>query len=247
MPGKEIPEHANVGDELTVFIYRDSEDRLIATTREPLAKTGDLAYLNVSAKTKIGAFLDFGLERGLFLPFREQKYTLEIGKSYLVYVYVDKSGRLSCTTDIYERLSANGPYQKNDKVTGIVYSINPDIGFFVAVDNKYLGLIPKSEAYLDLNIGDSIEARVIRVRDDGKLDLSPRELSHKQMDDDAEVLLAAIRKNQGNLALDEKAPPEEIQRQFHMSKAAYKRAIGGLLKSNKIAKTDEGFKLLDLD
>ncbi|HWQ89796.1 MAG TPA: S1-like domain-containing RNA-binding protein, partial [Desulfitobacteriaceae bacterium] len=244
LPLKQQPADAKTGDYLDVFIYRDSEDRLIATMREPLAKVGDLACLKVTAQTKIGAFLDIGLERGLFLPFREQKYPLMINRSYLVYVYLDKSGRLSCTTDIYKYLTSDSPYHKNDKVTGTIYFLKPETGAFVAVDNKYLGLIPSSEYFSNLKIGDTVEARVIRVREDGKLDLSPRELSFKQMDADAETLLKAMQDNQGYLSLDEKARPEEIEQEFQMSKAAFKRAIGGLLKTRKITKTESGYKLL---
>ena len=198
-----------------------------------MAKVADLAYLKVTARTKIGAFLDIGLERGLLLPFSEQKFPLEVNRSYLVYV-----------TDIYEHLTSDSPYQKNDKVHGTVYLVKPEMGVFVAVDNKYLGLIPNSEYFNDLKIGDTVEARVIRVREDGKLDLTPRELSFKQMDADAEVLLKAMQDNQGYLPLDEKASPEDIERKFQMSKAAFKRAIGGLLKANKIVKTETGLKLL---
>ncbi len=228
------------GDYLDVFIYRDSEDRLIATTRKTLAVVGDLAYLKVTAKTKIGAFLDFGLERGLFLPFSEQKFPLEIGQAYLVYVYVDKSGRLSCTTDIYKHLSSNGPYHKDDKVVGTIYSVNKELGVFVAVDNKYFGLIPPNEYFAELKHGTVVEARVIRVREDGKLDLSTRQLSYQQIDIDAETLLSAMEANQGVLSLTESASPEAIEHTFHMSKAAFKRAVGGLLKSKRIIKHEDG-------
>jgi Uncharacterized protein conserved in bacteria len=244
LPQKQQPADAKIGDYLDVFIYRDSEDRLIATTREPLAKVGDLAYLKVTAQTKIGAFLDIGLERGLFLPFREQKFPLELYRSYLVYIYLDKTGRISCTTDIYKYLTSDSPYRKNDKVSGTVYSIKPDTGAFVAVDNMYMGLIPNSEYFSNLKIGDIVTARVIRVREDGKLDLSPRELSFKQMDTDAEILIKAMEDNQGYLALNEKSDPEDIEHKFQMSKAAFKRAIGSLLKTGKIIKTESGYKLI---
>lgn len=242
LPIKQLPEGAKVGDELEVFIYRDSEERLIATTRKPLAQLGDLAYLKVNAKTKIGAFLDWGLERGLFLPFKEQKYPIQVGKAYLVKVYLDKSQRLSATTAIYEYLTAETPYQKNDKVLGTVYSLNPDIGAFVAVDNKYMGLIPVNEYFTDLREGDQVEARVIRVREDGKLDLSPRELSHVQMEDDTTKILQGIKSNEGFLSLNDKSSPVEIQSRLHMSKAAFKRAVGKLLKENKIIQTEDGLK-----
>ena len=242
LPIKQLPEGAKVGDELEVFIYRDSEERLIATTRKPLAQLGDLAYLKVNAKTKIGAFLDWGLERGLFLPFKEQKYPIQVGKEYLVKVYLDKSQRLSATTAIYEYLTAETPYQKNDKVLGTVYSLNPDIGAFVAVDNKYMGLIPVNEYFTDLREGDQVEARVIRVREDGKLDLSPRELSYVQMEDDTTKVLQEIKNNEGFLSLNDKSSPVEIQSRLHMSKAAFKRAVGKLLKENKIIQTEDGLK-----
>jgi len=242
LPIKQIPEGAKEGDELEVFIYRDSEERLIATTRKPLAKLGDLAYLKVNAKTKIGAFLDWGLERGLFLPFREQKYPTQVGKSYLVKVYLDKSQRLSATTEIYEYLTADTPYQKNDKVIGTVYSVNPEIGAFVAVDNKYMGLIPLNEYFSELREGDQVEARVIRVREDGKLDLSPRELSHIQMESDTVKVLQAIKDHDGFLALNDKSSPLEIQSRLSMSKAAFKRAVGKLLKENKVVQVEDGLK-----
>lgn len=244
LPEKQKPLNAEVGDYLDAFIYRDSEDRLIATTHTPLAQVGDLAYLKVTAKTQFGAFLDFGLERGLFLPFSEQRFPLVVGQSYLVYVYVDKSGRLSCTTDIYEHLTAKGPYQKNDQVTGVVYQIKPEIGVFVAVDNQYMGLIPQTEYFTDIQIGDRVQTRVIRVREDGKLDLSPRRLSYEQMDVDAQTLIRSMQEHEGTLLLDEKANPAAIENRFHMSKAAFKRAIGGLLKAQKIIKTEKGFKLV---
>ena len=216
---------------------------MIATRQKPLAQAGELAYLNVTAKTKFGAFLNFGLERGLFLPFREQKYPIEVDKSYLVYLYLDKSGRLSSTTDITDFLSSASPYQKNDSVTGTVYQIHPDIGVFVAVDNQYLGLIPRTENYSDLKWGDRVQARVIRVRDDGKLDLSSRNLSHQQMNVDAELLINAMNAHSGILPLNEKASPEEIEKVFHLSKAAFKRAVGALLKSGRIKKHGDELRL----
>lgn len=242
LPVKQLQEDAKVGDELEVFIYRDSEERLIATIRRPLAQLGDLAYLKVQAKTKIGAFLDWGLERGLFLPFKEQKYPIEVGKGYLVKVYLDKSQRLSATTQIYEYLKAETPYQKNDKVVGTVYSVNPEIGAFVAVDNQYLGLIPVNEYFTDFKEGDQVEARVIRVRDDGKLDLSPRDLSYIQVNSDTEKILEGIRNHEGFLALNDKSSPLEIESRLNMSKAAFKRAVGRLLKEKKVIQTETGLK-----
>lgn len=243
LPGNQYPDTVQEGDILEVFIYHDSEDRLIATTQRPLAQVDELAYLKVTAKTQIGAFLDFGLERGLFLPFREQKYPIEVNKNYLVFVYLDKSGRLTCTTDIYEHLHADSTYQKNDTVMGTVYQIKPEIGVFVAVDNQYMGLIPRTENFTELKCGDRVQARVIRVREDGKLDLSTRGLSYEQMNVDAEFLIKAMNENQGVLPLNEKARPEEIERVFRMSKAAFKRAVGTLLKNGRIKKIEDELRL----
>lgn len=244
LPAKQLPEGAQVGDVLDVFIYRDSKERLIAARKKPLAQLGELAYLRVSARTKIGAFLDIGLERGLFLPFHEQKYPIQVDKSYLVKVYLDKSQRLSATTDIYEYLSAESPYQKNDKVIGTVYSVNPTLGVFVAVDNMYWGLIPVNEYFSDLREGDQVEARVIRVREDGRLDLSLRELSYIQMDNDALKILEGIKNQGGFLSLNDQSSPVEIQSRLQMSKAAFKRAVGKLLKEHKVELADGGLKML---
>ncbi|MDQ7094535.1 S1-like domain-containing RNA-binding protein [Desulfosporosinus sp. PR] len=242
LPIKQVPEGAQEGEVLEVFIYRDSEERLIATRQRPLALVGDLAYLKVNARTRIGAFLDIGLERGLFLPFQEQKFPIEVGKSYLVKVYLDKSQRLCATTEVYEYLTTNSPYQKNDKVAGVVYRINLAVGVFVAVDNKYFGMIPNNECFKELHEGDRIEARVIRVRDDGKLDLSPRELSYLQMDKDSEAILEGIRNAEGFLPLNDKSNPLEIENRLKMSKAAFKRALGKLLKENKVVKAEDGLR-----
>lgn len=242
LPGKQLPEGAREGDELEVFIYRDSQDRLIATRRKPLAQVDDLAYLEVTAKTKIGAFLDIGLERGLFLPFREQRYSVQVGKRYLVYVYLDKSQRLCATTDIDKYLVTDSPYRKNDKVRGTVYGVNREIGAFAAVENRYQGLVLRNEYFQDLREGDLVEARVIKVREDGKLDLSLRELSYVQMDQDALKILQEIKNNAGFLRLNDKSGPEEIQDLLQMSKGAFKRALGKLLKEKKVVQTDDGLR-----
>jgi len=244
LPIKQVPEDSKEGDELEVFIYRDSEERLIATRKKTLAQLGELDYLRVTAKTQIGAFLDIGLERDLFLPFHEQKFPIKVGQSYLVKVYLDKSQRLSATTEIYEYLSAESTYQKNDKVVGTVYSMNPEMGAFIAVDNKFMGLIPVNESFSELHEGDQVEARVIRVREDGKLDLSPRDLSYIQMDQDTLKILQGIKDYEGFLALNDKSSPLEIKSRLQMSKAAFKRAVGKLLKENKVVQTEGGLKEL---
>lgn len=243
LPNNQLPETIEEGDEVEVFVYRDSEDRLIATRKTPLVQAGELAILEVKDTTRIGAFLDIGLERDVLLPFKEQKYKVLPGKKYLVGLYIDKSGRLTATTYVSKFLSSDSPYQKGEWVKGTIYSINKEIGALVAVDNKYKGLIPRSEVYKELKVGDSVECRIIRVRDDGKLDLGTREVAYKQMDSDSEMILEKLKKYDGFMSLNDKSNPEEIKDRLKISKAAFKRAIGRLLKEGKIVQTEKGIKL----
>ncbi|KEI01094.1 S1 RNA-binding domain-containing protein [Clostridium botulinum] len=243
LPNNQLPEDVKEGDELEVFVYRDSEDRLIATRKTPLVQAGEIAVLEVKDTTSIGAFLDIGLERDVLLPFKEQKYRVVSGKKYLVAIYIDKSGRLTATSYISKFLLSESPYKKDEWVKGIVYSINDEIGALVAVDNKYKGLIPKSELYKEINVGDEVECRVARVREDGKLDLGTREVAYKQMDSDVEMLLKKLEKYDGFMPLNDKSKPEEIKDRLKISKAAFKRAVGRLLKEDKIIQTEKGIKL----
>ncbi len=234
LPKKQVSADTNVGDEIEVFVYRDSKDRLIATVNSPLICLGQLASLKVVDKNNVGVFLDWGLEKDLFLPFKEQTAPLKVGDKCFVSLYIDKSGRLCATMRVYDYLSNESPYKENDWIEGTVYQINPDIGVFVAVDNLYYGLIPKNELYDRYKAGDIIKARVVKVREDGKLDLSVREKSYIQMDTDAQTILDVIDEYDGVLPFGEKVPPEIIKREFHMSKNAFKRAVGKLLKEGKI-------------
>ncbi|WP_035289258.1 S1-like domain-containing RNA-binding protein [Clostridium sp. KNHs214] len=244
LPQKQVPEGKDVGDEIEVFVYRDSEDRLIATVRKPKINLGEVALLKVVQETKIGAFLDWGLEKDLFLPFNEQITSVKVGREYLVYLYIDKSDRLCASMRIYKRLASDSPYKEDDKVKGIIYSIKDDLGAFVAVDNKYQGLISKDEFYGEYRYGDEIEARVVKVKEDGKLDLSLREKAYKQMDEDAEVILEKLKINGGVLNLNDGSDPEEIKEELNMSKKAFKRAIGRLLKEKRIQFIEKGIKLV---
>ena len=238
LPAKQVPETAAVGDRINVFIYRDSKDRLIATTNTPKIRKGECAILKVSDVTKIGAFLDMGLEKELLLPFKEQNHPVRIGEECLVALYIDKSGRLAATMKVYPYLSAESPYKKEDKVEGRVYEVNEDMGVFVAVDDRYFGLIPRSEVYENFAPGDVIRARVMRVREDGKLDLSPREKAWMQMDTDAEMVMRVIEEYAGVLPFNDRVSPEVIRREFNLSKNAFKRAVGHLLKAGRIEITE---------
>ncbi len=234
LPKKQVPEGIEPGDPIEVFLYKDSDDRLIATTNEPKIQLGELAVLEVADTGKFGAFLNWGLEKDLFLPFKQQTTKLEKGDKCLVSLYIDKSERLCATMKVYELLSKESPYQKDDMVEGIVYGISQEFGVFVAVDNKYSALIPKKEAYGKMRIGQTIQARVTSVKADGKLDLSVRDKIPMQMDKDAEMILKKIQQLGGTLPFNDKADPEIIKREFDLSKNAFKRAVGKLLKEEKV-------------
>ena len=243
LPKSQIPEEAKEGDRIDVFIYKDSKDRLISTTKLPKIEVGKLAHLMVVSTTKIGSFLDFGLERDLFLPFAETTGSVEKGKTYLVGMYIDKSNRLSATMLIKDMLRSDPPYKENDLVEGTIYSINKDIGAFVAVEDKYDGLIPKKELLGIYEVGGSIEVRVSRVLEDGKLDLSLRDRSYIQMDTDSKVIVDKLKKNKGKLPLNDKSSPDKIKAELAMTKSGFKRAVGKLLKEEMIEFTNDGIKL----
>lgn len=235
LPKKQVPKDVTVSDSLEVFLYKDSSDRMIATVREPKITIGHLAVLKVKEVGKIGAFLDWGLEKDLLLPFKEQLGTVKAGKSYLVCLYEDKSSRLCATMKVYSHLKNNSPYMKNDIVKGIVYDVTKDYGVYVAVDDMYSARIPAKEVYEKLEVGDVIEARVSAVKEDGKLDLSMRQKAYMQMDTDAQVILTKLTEQGGEFPFTDKSvEPERVKEEFHMSKSAFKRAIGNLLKAGKI-------------
>ena len=234
LPGKQVPAGTRVGDRLEVFIYRDSEDRLIATTREPKLQVGETAVLTVKETGKIGAFLDMGLEKDVLLPFKEQTERVRPGQQCLAALYVDKSGRLAATMKVHPYLSGDSPYEKDDRVSGMVYEVSPQIGAFVAVDGRYYGLIPAKEFFGNVRPGDTVQARVTKVRDDGKLDLSLNEKAHIQMNTDAETVMEALEARGGVLPFTDKADPEIIRQEFAMSKNAFKRAVGHLLKEGRV-------------
>ena len=244
LPKKQVPEGIEAGDPVEVFLYKDSSDRMIATTKEPKITLGQLAVLEVADVGRIGAFLDWGLEKDLLLPFKEQTVKVEKGDRCLVSLYVDKSGRLCATMKVYPLLQTDSPYKKNDMVRGTVYEISREFGVFVAVDNKYSALIPRREVYGRMFIGQQIEARVTDVKADGKLDLSVRGRIPEQMDEDARIIMERIGKNGGFLPFTDKAEPERIKAEFGMSKAAFKRAAGRLLKQGRITIDENQGKIL---
>ena len=234
LPKKQVPADAKVGSEIEVFIYKDSDDRLIATTTQPKIMLGDVRVLRVKDTGKIGAFMDWGLEKDVLLPFREQTRKVHKGEDVLCALYVDKSSRLCVTMNVYPYLKNESPYGKDDKVMGTVYEMSDNFGAFVAVDDIYSALIPKKELYGNIQIGDSISARVVSVKEDGRLNLSLREKAYLQMYTDADKLLAMMEKQGGKLSFTDKASPELIREKTGMSKNEFKRAVGRLLKQGLI-------------
>ncbi|HEX9061771.1 MAG TPA: S1-like domain-containing RNA-binding protein [Clostridia bacterium] len=240
LPKSQVPKDIKVGDEIEVFIYKDSEDRMISTVKKPKITMGELNVLQVVETTNIGAFLDWGLEKDLFLPFREQVGKVIIGGSYLVALYIDSSNRLCATMNIYNLLSNESPYKENDRVHGTVYSISKELGAFVAVDNKYQGLIPNKELYGDYKEGNSVHVRIKKVRQDGKLELSLRNEAYNEIESDTQKIMDRLELMSGALFLNDKSSPEDIKAELNMSKAAFKRAVGRLLKEGAIKITDDG-------
>lgn len=234
LPGKQVSEGTKEGDKLEVFVYKDSQDRLISTVKEPLLQVGQTAVLKVVQVTKIGAFLDWGLEKDLLLPYHEQTLKVREGEDCLVALYVDKSGRLCATMKVYKYLSTRTPYVIGDTVKGRVYEISDNFGVFVAVDDKYSALIPAREAKGKYRPGKILELRVTEVKEDGKMNVSDRKPAYQQINEDAECVFEVINEFAGVLPFDDKASPEVIQREFGLSKAAFKRAVGHLLKEGKI-------------
>ena len=234
LPARQVPAGTELGDKMEVFIYRDSRDRIIATVNEPLLKMGEVTRLRVADVNKYGAFLDWGLEKDLFLPYKQQTSRVAVGDNPLVSLYIDKSSRLCATMNVYPYLSTESPYQKDDKVTGCVYETSPEFGAFVAVDDKYSALIPKKELYGEVKPGDMITGRVTAVKEDGKLDLSIREKAYLQIEADAAKVLEVIDSFDGALPFNDKASPEVIRREMQMSKNEFKRAVGHLLKNGQI-------------
>ncbi len=234
LPKKEVPEGARPQDRLEVFLYRDSKDRLIATCREPVLTLGKTAVLQVKEVTRIGAFLDWGFEKDLLLPYHEQTTPVQAGREYLVALYADKSDRLCATMKVYPYLRTQSPYRINDEVNGRVYETSGNFGVFVAVDDQYSALIPRREGETGLIVGDLVHARVTGVKEDGKLDLSIREKAYLQMDKDADLVMDGIRESGGVLPFDDRADPAVIREKFGLSKNAFKRAVGRLMKQGRV-------------
>lgn len=237
--GKEI----NIGDEVEAFIYKDSSDRIVATLKEPMATVGQLAYLEVVDKTKIGYFVDFGLERDILVPFKEENYFLHLGKKYLFYIYLDKTDRLAATTYIDKHLHDTNSYEINEEVEGTVYGVQDNGTLMVAVDNLYRGVILTKEFYTNIKPGNIVKARVKKYYEDGKMDLTVRKDRLAEMSEIEEKIMEYLEMNGGFMPYNDKSDPQDIKDVFETSKNAFKRSLGGLMKKGLITQDKEGTKL----
>lgn len=208
---------------------------------------GEIGILKVVQKSKIGAFLDWGLEKDLFLPFKEQLGDIRLNGKYMVGLYIDKSDRLCATMNLFKVLRTDSPYKVNDIVKGTVFSLKRGLGAMVAVDNKYLGLIHEGEIIKPLHPGQSVEVRVSNIKEDGKLDLSLKDAPRLQIDKDGERILKALIRNKGSLPLNDDSSPEEIKKILGMSKSSFKKAAGRLMKRSLIIMTKNGIEMLSDD
>jgi len=244
LPIKQVPDNAKIGDEIEVFLYQDSKDRLIAAVKEPLITLHETAVLKVAGCGKIGAFVNYGLEKDLLLPFKEQTKRVNTGDDVLCALYIDKTGRLAVTMKVYDYLLKNAPYKMNDIVKGRIYEISDNFGAFVAVDDKYSALVKKKEMYGKVEIGEVSEFRVLSVTDDGRLNLATRQKAYLQIEEDAKKVLKVIEEFDGVLPFNDKANPETIRREFNMSKNEFKRACGHLYKERRIEITEKSIRLI---
>jgi len=242
LPEKEVPKSARVNDDIEVFVYRDSKDRIISTTRRPKVLLGEFGHLKVADITKVGAFMEWGLEKDLLLPYNEQTTKISKGRDYLVYLYLDKSDRLCATMKIYPLLKVGSDHKIGEWVEGYVYQINPELGAFVAVENLYHGLILMKDADVDIQCGDKVNARISEIRVDGKLILTPNRQAYKEIPKDAILILTKMNENQGLLPYNDHTSPHIIKKELNMSKSSFKRAVGKLLKEKKVRITERGIE-----
>ena len=244
LPARYVPQGCKPGDELTVFVYLDQDERPVATTEKPLAKVGDFAYLEVAWVNEYGAFLNWGLMKDLFCPFREQKMRMEKGKRYIVHVHIDEeSYRIMASAKVEHFLSEDmPPYRRGDEVDMLVWQ-KTDLGFKVIVDNTFQGLIYDSQIFEDIHTGDRMKGYVSNVREDGKIDLMAQPSGRRHTKDFAEALLEYLHGNGGTCPLGDKSDAEDIKNMFHVSKKVFKRAVGDLYRRRLISISDKSIKL----
>lgn len=245
MPKRYVPEQYEIGDQLNVFVYLDSEDRLIATSETPKAVVGEFALLKVVSTTSIGAFLDWGLPKDLLVPFREQQQKMEAGHSYLVYIYLDDESQRIVATSKLNKCLNNIPvdYEVGEEVDLIIAN-QTDLGFNAIVDNSHWGMIFKNEIFQPLKTGQKLKGFIKNIREDEKIDLALQKEGYEKIDDISQTILNKLAANNGFLAMNDKSDPELIRQTFQISKKNFKKAIGALYKQRLISFENDGIKLL---
>lgn len=246
MPTKWVPQGTKIGDFLNVFIFRDSDDRLIATTVKPFAIADTFAFLEAKQVNEIGAFLDWGMDKDLLVPFREQQHKMEAEKSYVVFVYVDEeTDRLVASAKLSRFIERDQiDLQDGDIVDLLIYS-ETDLGFNAIVNNLYSGLIYKNEIYEAIRVGDAMKGFVKHIREDNKIDLSLQKSGFELVDEVKWRILNLMKQNGGFLALSDNSSPEEIKSTLQISKKAFKKAIGALYRERLVKLTEKGVQLID--
>lgn len=241
--GNALNRELNIGDEVDAFIYTDSKDRVIATLKKPLAEVGEIAYLKVVANTKIGSFIDIGLEKDILVPLKEKLYGLQTDKSYLFYIYLDKTKRIAATTDIDKYLQTESQYKVGDTVKGTVYGFQTNQSVMVAVDNLYQGVILRHEYFTEINAGDVLDLNVIKIYEDGKLGLTPRKRAKEERTELQDTILEYLKSHDGFMIFNDKSSPDDISKAFGVSKNSFKNALGGLMKRGLVTQDEKGTSL----
>ena len=245
MPKRYVPEGCKPGDELDVFLYLDQDEKLIATTQTPLAKVGDFAYLKVAWVNEYGAFLDWGLMKDLFCPFREQKMKMEIGNSYIVHVHLDdESYRIVASAKIERYLSTDTPKYRHGNEVDLLIWQKTELGFKVIIDNQYAGLVYKDQIFKNIHTGDRMKGYIDIVRTDGKIDVTLQPTGRKMTESLSETLLEYIKKHNGVCRLTDKSAAEDIYNEFQVSKKNFKKAVGDLYKRRLITIGDDALRLV---
>ncbi|CAN5344960.1 S1-like domain-containing RNA-binding protein [soil metagenome] len=246
MPTKWVPQGTKIGDTLNVFIFRDSDDRLIATTVKPMATADTFAFLEAKQVNEVGAFLDWGMDKDLFVPFREQAQKMEAGRSYVVFVYVDEeTDRLVASSKLSRFIIREDvDVQEGDIVDLLIYS-ETDLGYNAIVNDLYAGLIYKNEIYEAIRVGDKMQGFIKRIREDEKIDLSLQKSGYELVDDVKWRILKLMKDENGLLALNDNSTPEEIKAKLQISKKAFKKAIGALYRERLVKLTDKGVELIE--
>lgn len=243
LKSEEYAASLNLGDTLEVFVYLNHDEEMTVTLKVPPIERGQIGYLRVKELTTIGAFLDLGLDKDILLPFREQKGELSVNQEIMVGIYLDKSDRLCATMDLSKVLSCESPYKEDDIINGMVYQAHEELGAFIAVEQRYQGLIQAHDLVAPLRRGDLVQCRVVKVRPDGKLNLTLKDKAYIQVDKDAKMIIGKLSLKNGFLPYHDKSSTDEIKREFNMSKKSFKKAVGKLYKDKMITIEEKGIRL----